>query len=424
MGKRKRGKGRCVRKNTNVHTEPEEYVKAPHSFVIHKGISGGYVEELTKDFRNVMEPFTASALKERKKNTIKDFVSVSGLLHVSHLCIFSRTEIGVYLKIARLPRGPTLTFKIHEFSLAKDVVSSLKKQIVVEEAFKHSPLIVLNSFSGEGMQMKLMASMFQNMFPTINLTTVDLNTVRRCVLLNYNPANKTVDFRHYNIKISPVGISKGVKKVVQGKVPDLSRCNDISDLLTKSALLSESEMEDDPNSHVVLGQKIISRGNVEQGKSAIRLTELGPRLTLQLIKIEDGRRRKRYNLIFKSEEEKEEIQKKRELKRTLKWKRKRIQNENTKKKEAVKQELKEKSLKGMRKNETETDRLLKKTAAEAQTEQQDDDVEYYKEEVGEAPDRDLFTNSQTGSKRPAKTFHTYKNKRMKLEFIYKFANRE
>lgn len=63
MGKRKRGKGRCVRKNTNVHTEPEEYVKAPHSFVIHKGISGGYVEELTKDFRNVMEPFTASALK-------------------------------------------------------------------------------------------------------------------------------------------------------------------------------------------------------------------------------------------------------------------------------------------------------------------------------------------------------------------------
>ncbi|KAI4457393.1 peter pan-related [Holotrichia oblita] len=389
MGKRKRGKGRCVRKNTNVHTEPEEYVKAPHSFVIHKGVSGGYVEELTKDFRNVMEPFHSQRIK------------------------------GMYLKIARLPRGPTLTFKIHEFSLTKDVVSSLKKQIVVEEAFKHSPLIVLNSFSGEGMQMKLMASMFQNMFPTINLTTVDLNTVRRCVLLNYNPVNKLIDFRHYNIKVAPVGISKGVKKVVQGKIPDLSRCNDISDLLTKSGLLSESEMEDDPNSHVVLGQKIISRGNVEQGKSAIRLTELGPRLTLQLIKIEDGLMDGEvlyHDLIFKSEEEKEEIQKKRELKRTLKWKRKRIQNENQKKKEAIKQELKEKSLKGMRKNETETDRLLKKTAEEARIEEQDDDVEYYKEEVGEAPDRDLFTNSQkTGTKRPPKTFHNYKNKRIKLD---------
>lgn len=60
MGKRK---GRCVRKNTNVHTEPEELIQAPHSFVIHRGLSGGFVEELSKDFRAVMEPFTASMLR-------------------------------------------------------------------------------------------------------------------------------------------------------------------------------------------------------------------------------------------------------------------------------------------------------------------------------------------------------------------------
>lgn len=47
-----------------------------------------------------------------------------------------------------------------------------KKQYVFEEAFKHSPLIVLSKFSGEGMHLKLMTSMFQNMFPTINLPTV------------------------------------------------------------------------------------------------------------------------------------------------------------------------------------------------------------------------------------------------------------
>lgn len=139
----------------------------------------------------------------------------------------------MYLKIMRLPRGPTLTFKIHNFSLARDVVSSLRKQMVVEEAFKHSPLIVLNSFSGEGLQMKLMASMFQNMFPTINLTNVDLNSIRRCVLLNYNPATKLIEFRHYNIKVAPVGVSKGVKKVVQGKIPNLARCDDISEFFSK-----------------------------------------------------------------------------------------------------------------------------------------------------------------------------------------------
>lgn len=139
----------------------------------------------------------------------------------------------MYLKIMRLPRGPTLTFKIHNYSLARDVVSSLKKQVVVDTAFKHSPLIVLNSFSGEGQQMKLMASMFQNMFPTINLTSVDLNTIRRCVLLNYNPTTKLIDFRHYTIKAVPVGVSKGVKKVVQGKVPNLAKCSDISEFFTR-----------------------------------------------------------------------------------------------------------------------------------------------------------------------------------------------
>ncbi|KOB68122.1 Protein Peter pan [Operophtera brumata] len=136
MGKRK---GKCVKKNpaTKESLEPENLVKAPHSFVIHRGQCSKDLIDLAKDFRKIMEPFTASALKERKKNTIKDFVSVSGYLH---------------------------------YSLARDVISSLKKQYVMMRAFQSAPLIVLNSFSGEGMHMKLMASMFQNMFPTINIT--------------------------------------------------------------------------------------------------------------------------------------------------------------------------------------------------------------------------------------------------------------
>lgn len=44
--------------------------------------------------------------------------------------------------------------------------------MVYEELFNNPPLVILNNFSGEGMQLKLIASMFQNMFPTINLTTV------------------------------------------------------------------------------------------------------------------------------------------------------------------------------------------------------------------------------------------------------------
>ena len=54
MGKRK---GRSVRKNKQVAgagaEEGEELTKAPHSFVVHRGKTGKYVQELCKDFRQV-----------------------------------------------------------------------------------------------------------------------------------------------------------------------------------------------------------------------------------------------------------------------------------------------------------------------------------------------------------------------------------
>lgn len=82
--------------------------------------------------------------------------------------------------------------------------------------------------------------------------------------------------------------------------------------------MSESEAEDDPQNHVTLSQKIASRGNVATGQSAIRLSELGPRLTLHLIKIEDGLLNGEvlyHDSIHKTEEEKEEIAKRRDQKK-------------------------------------------------------------------------------------------------------------
>ncbi|KAK2575632.1 hypothetical protein KPH14_011895 [Odynerus spinipes] len=415
MGKRK--KGRCVKKNKQLNVEEkDELVRAPHSFVIHRGLPGEHIIELTKDFRRVMEPFTASSLKTRKRNSVKDFVSVAGVLHVSHLCMFTRTELGMYLKLCRLPRGPTLTFKVHNFSLAKDVVSMLKKQMVFEEAFKHSPLIVLNNFSGEGMQLKLIASMFQNMFPTISLTNVNLSTIRRCVCLNYNATTKTIDFRHYAIKVVPVGLSKGVTKLVRAKIPNLSKCEDFSEFLTKSTV-SESEAEDDPNSHVTLAQKLSSRGNHENTTSAIRLSELGPRITLQLMKVESGLLDGEvlfHEFIHKTEEEKMQIQKKREEKKKLKENRKKVQEENKKKKEMKKEEHKEKSLKGMKKKK-ESDILLQniaKESREATNIEEDDDAQYYRDEVGEEPDKELF-EGKVGQKRQHKFLPRYKSKKVK-----------
>lgn len=169
-----------------------------------------------------------------------------------------------------------------------------------------------------------------------------------------------------------------------------------------------------------------TRGNIEQGKSA----ELGPRLTLQLIKIEDGLMDGEvlfHDLIEKTEEEKEAIRKSREAKKKLKEKRKKIQDDNTKRKEHAKEVLKEKSLQGMKnktgddedndeetnKNKNSEVKRPKKRRHEGeddwQVEDDDDDAQYYREEVGEEPDRDLFSSKTTGFQRP-KTFHAFKKK--------------
>ena len=65
------------------------------------------------------------------------------------------------------------------------------------------------------------------------------------------------------MKVVPVGLSKGVKKLVQGKVPNLGRYDDVAEFLSRDANLSESEVEDDNEaSRVTLPQVVSSRGNL------------------------------------------------------------------------------------------------------------------------------------------------------------------
>lgn len=140
MGKRK---GKSLKKN-HVFDESEspETLNAPHSFVIHRGLPFPNITYLTMDFRRMMEPFTASSLRERRKNKLKDFVSLSGVFHVSHMVVFNKSENQLSFKVARLPKGPTLNFKIHQFTLARDVLSSMKKQYYNDTEFKYPPLVI------------------------------------------------------------------------------------------------------------------------------------------------------------------------------------------------------------------------------------------------------------------------------------------
>lgn len=59
------------------------------AFIIKRGKIGIYLKELLMDMRELMYPYTALKLKDKKKNTLKDFLSVAGQFGVTHMMMFS-----------------------------------------------------------------------------------------------------------------------------------------------------------------------------------------------------------------------------------------------------------------------------------------------------------------------------------------------
>lgn len=119
---------------------------------------------------------------------------------------------------------------------------------------------------------------------------------------------------------------------------------------------------------------------MENNKSAIRLHEIGPRLTLELTKIQDDLFKGdilHHNSIIKTDEELAAMKKEWAEKKRAKDLRKKIQAENVEKKEHLKDEHKAKSMAGNTKKYHKND-----NADEAV----DDDAAYYREELGEDPD--------------------------------------
>jgi ribosome biogenesis protein SSF1/2 len=116
----------------------------PKSMVIRIGAGsvGPSVSQLATDVRRVMEPGTASRLRERRANRLKDYAVMAGPLGVTHLMLFSRSESGnTNLRVALTPRGPTLNFRVEEYSLCKDVQRAQRHPRGVGKEYMAPPLV-------------------------------------------------------------------------------------------------------------------------------------------------------------------------------------------------------------------------------------------------------------------------------------------
>lgn len=283
-----------------------------------------------------MLPNTALNLQEQDKNTLKDFINVAGPIGVTHFLILSATEIGTYLRLIKVPQGPTFTFKVNSYTLQSDLARLIKNVHTITYEHKTAPILIMNNFNTEENHVKLMALAFQNLFPAINIKTVKLDDCKRVVILHYDKETETIEFRHYVITVSQLGMSKSIKRVIQRKVDSLSNVQDISEYILNNQDASESDVEDINNEN-----KVIIDSKKRSSQNAIKLKEIGPRMQLKLLKIEEGVSNGTvlyHSLIKKSEAEQEELQRNQERKRKLREERRKEQERNVKRKKGIEDE--------------------------------------------------------------------------------------
>jgi ribosome biogenesis protein SSF1/2 len=362
--------------------------RPPKSMVVRMGAGdvGPSVSQLTKDFRAMMEPDTASRLKERKSNKLKDYTTMAGPLGITHVFLFSRSKSGnTNLRIAPTPRGPTLHFKVEKYSLCKDVAKSQKHPRSSRKEYLSPPLLVMNNMvSAEGEVSSdprrkdlenLTRGVLQNIFPAISAQATPLSTIKRIMLWN-KEADKDGDFvlnlRHYAITTKRTGISKRVRRFDPAEqrarekkghaLPNLGQLDDVADYLLDPAAggytsASETELDTDAEVEVletdarrVLNKKELARmksgekkPNMERRnhveKRAVKLVELGPRMKLRLVKVEEGLCEGRImwnEFVTKSKSEENELEKKWDIKKKEKEARRKEQKENVERKRQLK----------------------------------------------------------------------------------------
>jgi ribosome biogenesis protein SSF1/2 len=331
------------KKRTHVEEKDDEDDYVPKSFIIKRGKVSKHIAALITDMRNCMYPNTAIKLREHKKNALKDFLSVSSMYGITHMCIFTSTLKSNYLRLVKNPTGPTITFKINSYTLNKDIVGFnqeyKRKNKIFAEKFLTAPLLVMSGFSGleQNDSYKLVTYMLQSMFPPLNVEKIELDECKRVVLFHLiTPEDgglPYIEYRHYALHARQRDVNRGIKRLVnKARIPNLSKVDDIADFILGKAqgyVSSESEADDLPNSKVELAQDF--QGKKKSSNVALRLYEVGPRMKLELLKIEEGFLGG--NVVYHQHVQKtagEKLQQERDVKkkRALKETRKKEQEEN------------------------------------------------------------------------------------------------
>lgn len=275
------------KKNIPGAVDTTEADKAtPKSIIVYRGEASAPVRGLMHEWRRVLLPWSSKNLHGKNKS-LKDFVSVASVFSVSHLQLFASPPGGTSLRIMRFFNGPTLSFRVESFSLHQDIIKNQRRPTTITTSmFEIAPIVVLNNFAHPDAaarpEVPLLEATFRAMFPTINIQTLQNKEIQRVCLVHYDHIDHVTEIRHYFVNARTSGVRKTIKKLLENRRPTkLSSLRDVDELLEKEDAWSDSDGEGE---EIPLVQPF--RQHREQCR--VKLAEIGPRMTLRLMKVENG----------------------------------------------------------------------------------------------------------------------------------------
>nr|CCC47026.1 putative peter pan protein, fragment [Trypanosoma vivax Y486] len=119
----------------------------PKSIIIYRGEVGNNVRSLMHDWRSVFLPWSSKKLRGENRS-LKDFLAVASIFSVTHLQLFTAPSHGTSLRIMRFSNGPTLSFRVLSFTLRDELVAKQRRPVNLDRAvWDVAPIVVLNNFT-------------------------------------------------------------------------------------------------------------------------------------------------------------------------------------------------------------------------------------------------------------------------------------
>ena len=330
---RRRGK----KKRSTKRGEGEDAGAVPRCFVVWRGtVRPKHLLTLKNEFTQVMRPYCAVKLRERRNATLRDYAAVAGPIDVSHLFMFSasvRKEAGdestsaaAVFSLAPLPAGPTVSFRIKSFSTSVDVRRASGTVFSDKQGYLHPAVVLFSDFDvktaptlaadgitpAKGLSSEELLNLnrarelaevtLKHSFPPFNVATTKLSACKRVVLFDMDPVTGLIQFRHYGVVTNEEGLSGAVTKLNKGQLLNMADYEDVADAVAAIEAMTKPVtggvvVHDDASgrtagsggggaTHEKGGEREQSGASVRRKR--VKLVEIGPRMSLELYKVEDG----------------------------------------------------------------------------------------------------------------------------------------